>query len=63
MSSEFTPPGQWAKMTAAQVRKYIREMEEKRRLAQEKLDKARASWEFEKEEEELAKLEDILDNL
>ena len=61
--SEFAPPGSWARMTAAQVRKYIKDLEEKRRIAKEKLEKAKASWEFDKDEEELKRLEKALEEI
>lgn len=61
--SEFAPPWSGAKMTSAQVKKYIKDLEEKRRLAQAKLDEARASWEFNRDEEELKRLEKALDDI
>ena len=61
--SEFTPPGRKARMTKSQVRKYIKDLEEKRRLAREKLEKAKKSWEWAKEEKEVEKLENIIDDL
>jgi len=61
--SEFAPPWNWARMTAAQVRKYIKDLEEKRHIAKEKLEKAKASWEFDKDEEELKRLEKALDDI
>jgi len=41
--SEFAPPGQGARMTQSQVKKYIKDLEEKRRIAKAKLDAAIAS--------------------
>lgn len=60
--SEFAPAWSNPKMTKAQVRKYIRDMEEARKKAQEKLEKAKKSWEFD-EDLEIEKLEKELDNL
>jgi hypothetical protein len=39
--AEFAPSSSKPKMTQAQVRRYIKEMEEKRRLAQLELEKAK----------------------
>ncbi len=61
--SEFAPPWQWARMTKSQVKKYIKDLEEKRRIAKAKLDAAIAAWEFDKDEEELKRLEKALDNI
>jgi len=61
--SEFTPPSRWAKMTKSQVKKYIKDLEEKRRLAQEKLDEAKKSKDWQKEEKDLANLEDLINQL
>lgn len=60
--SEFAPAWSNPKMTKAQVRKYIRDMEEARKKAQEKLEKAKKSWEFD-ENLEIEILEKELDNL
>ena len=60
--SEFAPPWSNARMTKAQVRKYIKDLEEKRRLAKQKLEEAKARWEFD-ESADLEKLEEALDNL
>ena len=61
--SEFTPAWKWAKMTKWQVKKYVKDLEEKRRKAKEKLEKAKKSSEWKKEEKEVKKLEDIIDDL
>ncbi len=50
------------KMTQAQVRRYIKEMEEKRRLAQIELEKAKLNWEF-SNKNELQNLEEKLDDV
>ncbi|MDD3793419.1 MAG: hypothetical protein PHI37_01285 [Candidatus Gracilibacteria bacterium] len=60
--SEFAPAGSNPKMTKAQVRKYIRDMEEARKKAQERLEKAKKSGEFD-EDQEIETLEKELDNL
>lgn len=61
--SEFAPAGSNPKMTKAQVRKYIRDMEEARKKAQEKLEKAKKSGELDKDNLEIEILEKELDNL
>jgi len=61
--SEFAPPWSNARMTKAQVRKYIRDMKEAEKIAKQKLEEAKANWEFEKEEAEVARLEKELENL
>ena len=62
MPSEFSPPWSGARMTKAQVKKYVADIKKAQAIAEEKLRKAKASWEFKKEEEELEKLEDLLDD-
>ena len=61
--SEFAPAWSNPKMTKAQVRKYIRDLEEAREKARLKLEKAQSSWELDKEKKELENLEKELDNL
>jgi len=61
--SEFTPTWRKIKMSKSQVKKYIQDLEEKRKAAQAKLDAAKKSPEWEKEENEIAKLEDLVDNI
>ncbi len=61
--SEFAPSWSNPKMTKAQVRKYIRDLEEAREKARLKLEKAQNSWELDKEKKELENLEKELDNL
>ena len=61
--SEFAPPWSNARMTKAQVRKYINDMKEAEKIAKQKLEEAKANWEFEKEEAEVARLEKELENL
>ena len=61
--SEFTPVWKWAKMTKSQVKRYIKDLEEKRKKAQEKLNKAKKSSEWKKEEKEVKKLEDLMEDL
>ncbi len=53
--SEFAPTGSQPKMTRSQVRRYIREMEEKRTKAQLELEKARLAGELHNNED----LEDL----
>ncbi len=61
--SEFAPPWRKIKMTKSQVKKYIKDLEEKRKIAQAKLDAAKKSWEFEKENQELKEIENLLEDL
>ncbi len=61
--TEFAPAWSNPRMTKAQVRKYIKDMEEARKEAQKKLDEAENSWELKLEELEIKKLEKELDNL
>ena len=60
--SEFAPGWSNAKMTKAQIKKYIADIKKAQAIAEEKLKKAKASWEFKKEQEEIEKLEDLLDD-
>ena len=57
---EFAPAWRSVKMTKAQVRKYIKDMEEKRTKAQLDLEKARINWEL---DENLEDLDYKIDNL
>ena len=59
--SEFAPGGSNAKMTKAQVKKYVADIKKAQAIAEEKLRRAKDSWEFKKEEEELEELENLLD--
>lgn len=61
--SEFAPAWSNPKMTKAQVRKYIRDLEEARKKAQEKLERAKKSGELDKDNLEIEILEKELDNL
>ncbi len=61
--SEFTPVWSNARMTKSQVKKYIRDMKEAEKIAKQKLEEAKANWEFDKEAEEVARLEKELENL
>ena len=63
MPSEFSPGWGQARMTKAQMRKYLREAKKARELAAQKLKEAEASGELAAEEKELEKLEEKLDNL
>jgi len=60
---EFAPLWTNAKMTKAQVRKYVADMKKAQKLAKDKLEKAKNSWEFEKEKKELENLENMLNDL
>ena len=60
---EYTPPGSWARMTATQVKAYIKDLEEKRRIAKQKLEKARKDWDLEVDPSELEALEKALDDI
>lgn len=61
--SEFAPGWSNVRMTKAQVRKYVADMKAAQKLAQEKLEKAKSNWEFEKDILELEILEKKLDEL
>ena len=61
--TEFAPPGSNARMTPAQVRKYVKDMKKAQEEAQRKLDEAENSWALAKEEEKLNHLENIIDDL
>ena len=61
--SEFAPAWSNARMTKAQVRKYIKDMKEAEEIAKNKLEEAKANWEFDKDIKELNELEKELDNL
>lgn len=60
--SEFAPSGWIPKMTRSQVRKYIKEMEEKRTKAKLELEKARLAWEL-NNHDDLEDLDKKIDNL
>lgn len=62
MPSEFAPGGSKPRMTKAQIRKLQKEQKEARRIAEEKLAKAKKSEEWKKEQEELNTLENILED-
>jgi len=61
--SEYSPPTRKIIMTKSQVRKYIKDLEDKRRIAQEKLDKAKKSGERAKEQQNIKDLENLIDDL
>lgn len=63
MPSEFAPAWSKPRMTKAQMRKYLRDLEEAREAARKKLEEYENSWELEKEEKELEKIEKQIDNL
>ena len=61
--SELAPGWSNAKITKAQVRKYVKDMKKAEELAKQKLEEAKNNWEFEKDTKELSELEKELDNL
>lgn len=61
MTSELSPTWSKPRMTQAQVRKYIQDMKNAQKIAEEKLKKAKENWEFDKEEKDIEKLEKLLD--
>ncbi len=61
--SEFAPPWSNVKMTKAQVKKYVQDMKKAQQIAQEKLEKAKDSWEFDEDKKELVELEEKLDEI
>lgn len=62
MHSELSPGWSKPRMTNAQIRKLQKEQEEARKIAEEKLAKAKKSKEWKKEQEKLAALEKLLDS-
>ncbi len=63
MPSELSPGGWQARMTKAQMRKYLRDAKKARELAAEKLKQAENSGELAAEEKELEDLEKKLEEL
>jgi len=61
--SEFAPPGSNARMTPAQVRKYVRDMKRAQDEAKKKLKEAEKNGELKEDTKELEKLENLLDEL
>lgn len=61
--AEFAPGWSNARMTKAQVRKYVKDMQQAALIAKQKLEEARNSPEYLKEKEELKEIEKELDNL
>ncbi len=61
--SEFAPPGSNARMTPAQVRKYVRDMKKAQDEAKKKLKEAEKNGELKEDTKELEKLENLLDEL
>lgn len=62
MPSEFSPWWGKARMTKSQIKQLLKEQEEARRIAEEKLAEAKKSDEWKKEQEKLATLEKLLDD-
>lgn len=63
MTSEFAPSWSNPRMTKAQIKKYLKEMEKKRKEAQLKLEEYKNSWEMEKDLQKIKELEKELENL
>ena len=63
MTTEFAPVWRWAKMTKSQIKKYIKDLKEKREIARKRLLEAKARWEFDDEKKELQELERALENI
>ena len=62
--SELAPGGSNARMTPAQVRKYVRDMKKAQDEAQRKLDEAQKNWELNEDTELLEKnMDKMLDEL
>ncbi len=60
---EFAPAWSNAKMTPAQVRKYIADMKKAQEIAKKKLENAKKNWEIDNDINELEEIEKQLDNL
>ena len=60
---EFAPVHSKPKMTKSQVRKYIREMEEKREAARQALIEAEKNWELKADNKELEHIDNLLDDV
>jgi len=61
--SEFAPTWSNARMTPAQVRKYVKDMKKAQEIAKQKLENAKNNWELELEKIEIETLENMLDEL
>ncbi len=61
--SEFAPPSRKVKVTKSQMKKYVKDIEEQKNKAKKKIDQAKKSGEFDKEEKDLEKLENLIDDL
>ena len=59
--TEFTPPGSHPRMTKAQMRKYIADIKHAQELAKQKLAEAEKNGDLETPPEELAQLEQALE--
>jgi coenzyme F420-reducing hydrogenase alpha subunit len=62
MPSEYAPGGSKPRMTNAQIRRLQKREEEARKIARIKLEKAKKSDEWKKEQEELNILEKVLED-
>ena len=61
MPSEYSPWWGKARMTKSQIKQLLKEQEEARRIAEEKLAEAKKSEEWKKEQDFLALLEDKIE--
>ncbi len=62
-AAEWSPPSRGtSKMTKKQVAQYIANMKKAQKKAEEKIIALQKSWELKKEEEEIAKLWELLDD-
>lgn len=59
---EWTPWATHPVMTRAQVRQYIANMKKAQALAKQKLELAKKSWDFDKEDTKLAEIEELLED-
>jgi len=59
---EFAPAWRNPHMTAAQVRKYIKDMKKAQELAKKKLEEAQKKWELD-ESSDLRSLEELMEDL
>lgn len=62
MATEFSPSWWSARMTKAQIKKYIEDMKKAQLLAMRNLEDARKRWDFKKEKDEVDRLANLLDD-
>lgn len=58
--SELAPMWSKARMTKSQVKQYIKDMKKAQKIAEDKIKKAKDNWEFDKDKNEIEKLENLL---